>query len=102
MGELLRSSGYRLQANAKTKEGLSNHPDRDAQFEHINALAQDFISRGLPVISVDAKKKEAVGEHANPGRECLTNSRQHRHSSPQSIACCRMSIIGPSIQKQVG
>jgi hypothetical protein len=65
---LLRAAGYSLQANAKTMEG-SDHPDRNAQFEFINAKAGDFISRGLPVISVDAKKKEAVGQHANRGRE---------------------------------
>ena len=68
VGELLRASGYSLQANAKTKEGVS-HPDRNAQFEHINAKAHAFLSRGLPVISVDAKKKEFIGQRASPGRE---------------------------------
>src|SRR5438552_11375065 len=57
VGQLLRESGYSLQANAKTKEG-SDHPDRNAQFERISAKAQDFLARGLPVVSVDAKKKE--------------------------------------------
>ena len=66
--QLLRAAGYSLQAAAKTREG-SDHPDRNAQFEFVNARASDFIARGLPVISVDAKKKEAVGEHANGGRE---------------------------------
>lgn len=68
LGALLRSSGYSLQANAKTKEG-AEHPDRNAQFEHINTTANDFLARGLPVISVDAKKKEFLGERAAPGRE---------------------------------
>jgi hypothetical protein len=68
VGSLLRAAGYSLQANAKTKEGVA-HPDRNAQFELINAKAQDFLARGLPVISVDAKKKEFVAEHANGGRE---------------------------------
>jgi transposase len=68
VGQLLRQSGYSLQANAKTKEG-SSHPDRDSQFSFINAKAEDFIARGLPVISVDSKKKELVGEHANRGQE---------------------------------
>lgn len=68
VAELLHELGYSLQGNAKTKEGAS-HPDRDAQFAFINAKAADFSSRGLPVISVDAKKKELVGEHANKGRE---------------------------------
>jgi len=50
------------------KEG-QKHPDRNAQFEHINARSKEFISRNVPVISVDTKKKELVGEYANPGRE---------------------------------
>lgn len=66
--QLLKAAGYSLMGNAKTKEE-GNHPDRNAQFEFINARAQGFISRGLPVISVDAKKKELVGEYANHGRE---------------------------------
>jgi hypothetical protein len=68
VSELLRAAGYSLQANSKTKEGI-DHPDRNAQFEFINAKAQDFLTRGLPVISVDAKKKESVAEHGTPGRE---------------------------------
>jgi hypothetical protein len=68
VGSLLRAAGYSLQANAKTKEGTT-HPDRDAQFELINEKAQEFLARGLPVVSVDAKKKEFVAEHANRGRE---------------------------------
>jgi len=65
---LLRDAGYSLQATAKVKEGQS-HPDRDAQFVRIKDRTQDCIARGVPVISVDSKKKEAVGEHANGGRE---------------------------------
>ena len=65
---LLRQAGYRLQAVFKTKEA-SQHPDRDAQFEHINATAAEFLAEGEPVISVDTKKKELVGEYANKGRE---------------------------------
>ncbi len=68
VGDLLRDLGYSLQANRKTKEGAS-HPDRNAQFEHINAQALAFQQRGQPVISVDAKKKELVGEFKNGGRE---------------------------------
>jgi hypothetical protein len=68
VGDLLRASGYSLQANVKTKEG-AEHPDRNAQFELINAQAEDFLARGQPVISVDAKKKEHIGERAAPGRE---------------------------------
>lgn len=68
VGQLLREAGYSLQANTKTKEGAS-HADRDAQFEFISEKSKAFIGRGLPVISVDAKKKELVGPHLNAGRE---------------------------------
>jgi hypothetical protein len=68
VGRLLKAAGYSLQTNRKTKEGAS-HPDRNAQFEHINATVQEFQGRGQPVISVDTKKKELVGEYKNGGRE---------------------------------
>jgi hypothetical protein len=68
VGDLLRDLGYSLQANRKTKEGAS-HPDRNAQFERINAQALAFQHRGQPVISVDTKKKELVGDFQNRGRE---------------------------------
>jgi hypothetical protein len=68
VGDLLRDLGYSLQANRKTQEGAS-HPDRNAQFEHINVQALAFQQRGQPVISVDTKKKELVGEFKNSGRE---------------------------------
>ncbi len=59
---------YSLQANKKTKEG-GNHPDRDSQFEFINEKTKDFISSNDPVISVDCKKKELIGEYKNSGQE---------------------------------
>jgi len=65
---LLRKAGYRLRAVVKTKEGAS-HPDRDAQFVYINELAEVFLADGQPVVSLDCKKKELVGEYANKGRE---------------------------------
>lgn len=68
VGKVLRQTGYSLQSNRKTHEG-GKHPDRNAQFEHINALVQSFHQRGEPVISVDAKKKELVGDFKNAGRE---------------------------------
>jgi Rhodopirellula transposase DDE domain len=68
VGRLLKTAGYSLQSNRKTKEG-GNHPDRNAQFEHINATVQAFQKRGQPVISVDTKKKELVGNFKNGGRE---------------------------------
>jgi len=69
---LLRLLGYSLQANAKTREGAS-HPDRDAQFRHINATAKAAVAAGWPVISVDTKKKELVGDFKNQGREWHLN-----------------------------
>ena len=68
VGYLLHDLGYSLQANKKTLEG-KQHPDRNAQFEHINTEAQAFLDRGQPVISVDTKKKELVGEFKNGGLE---------------------------------
>ena len=68
VGRLLKAAGYSLQSNRKTKEG-SNHPDRNAQFEHINATVIAFQERGQPVISVDTKKKEIIGKFKNNGRE---------------------------------
>jgi hypothetical protein len=65
---LLRSKGYSLQANAKVLEG-GQHPDRNAQFEHVNTRVQAQIAAGLPAISVDTKKKELVGEFKNGGKE---------------------------------
>jgi hypothetical protein len=64
----LRDLRYSLQGNRKTKEG-GDHPDRDAQFAHINATATAFLAAGDPVLSVDAKKKELVGDFKNGGRE---------------------------------
>ena len=67
VGRLLREMGFSRQANAKTREG-GKHPDRNAQFEHINALVKEFRSDGQPAISVDTKKKENVGDFKNAGR----------------------------------
>jgi len=65
---LLREENFSLQGNAKTIEG-GNHPDRDAQFAHINTAAEEHIAAGQPVISVDGKKKELVGNYKNGGKE---------------------------------
>lgn len=67
VGELLFAMGYSLQANAKMLEG-ADHPDRNAQFEHINREVQACLACGQPVISVDTKKKELIGTFKNPGR----------------------------------
>ena len=68
VGGLLRSMGYSLQANRKTREG-GHHIDRDAQFHYINAQAKAFLAAREPVISVDTKKKELVGDFKNNGRQ---------------------------------
>src|SRR3954452_19351165 len=65
---LLLEAGYSLQANRKTREG-GTHPDRNAQFEYINAQVAALQRRGQPVVSVDTKKKELVGDFCNGGRE---------------------------------
>jgi hypothetical protein len=67
-GKLLRGMGFRLHANHKTREG-KEHPDRDAQFQHINETARAALEAGEPVISVDAKNRELVGDFKAVGRE---------------------------------
>jgi len=68
VAEALRELDYSLQGNRKTREG-TDHPDRDAQFAHINQAAEEALAAGDPVVSVDAKKKELVGDFKNGGRE---------------------------------
>ncbi len=68
VGELLASMGYSLQANVKTKE-RSAHPDRDAQFHYLNEQVRNSLEHQWPVISVDTKKKELIGEYKNGGVE---------------------------------
>ncbi len=71
VGELLKEKGFSLQANRKTFEGKS-HPDRDSQFEFIHYRVKEFQMNQMPVISVDAKKKELVGNFKNNGKEWKT------------------------------
>ena len=68
VAQLLHALHYSLQGNAKIKEG-KQHPDRDAQFRYIHRRGKSFLGRGWPVISVDTKKKELVGNYANSGQE---------------------------------
>ncbi len=68
VGRLLHELGYSLQSVRKSREGTS-HPDRNAQFEYINATGDDFLQRNQPVVSVDTKSKELVGDFKNNGRE---------------------------------
>src|SRR5262245_2844700 len=68
VGDLLREEGFSLQGNAKTIEGR-RHPDRDAQFRYVNEQVKAHQAAADPVVSVDTKKKELIGEFANAGRE---------------------------------
>jgi hypothetical protein len=68
VGELLHGLGYSLQANVKTREGAS-HPDRDAQFRYLSGQVSVYLGAGDPVVSVDTKKKELVGDYKNSGRD---------------------------------
>jgi len=68
VAQLLHQMGYSLQANAKTLEGRQ-HPDRNAQFEYVHRQVRQFLEQGQPVISVDTKKKELVGNYSNRGQQ---------------------------------
>jgi hypothetical protein len=70
VAQLLHDLGYSLQSNRKTEEG-QGHPDRDAQFRHINTQVKRALAKGAPVVSVDTKKKELVGNYANGGEQWL-------------------------------
>jgi Rhodopirellula transposase DDE domain len=80
VAELLRALGYSLQANRKTLEGIQ-HPDRDAQFQDINRTTQAGLAQGRPVISVDIKKKELVGNDRIGGHEW------HPQGNPRRCSC---------------
>lgn len=77
VAQALRKAGYSLQGNRKTEEG-TDHPDRNTQFEFINATVTEALGRGEPVISVDTKKKELVGNFENKGRQWLKKKRAKR------------------------
>jgi len=70
VAQLLHSQNFSLQSNRKTEEG-DDHPDRDAQFRHINAQVKKSLAAGMPVISVDTKKKELIGNYVNNGQQWL-------------------------------
>ena len=70
VAQLLRDQNYSLQSNRKTEEG-SDHPDRDAQFRHINGQVKRALAAAMPVISVDTKKKELLGNYDNGGQQWL-------------------------------
>ena len=87
VGRLLKDLGFSLQANAKTREG-SQHPDRDAQFQHINDCVERFRRCRQPAISVDTKKKELVGDFKNAGREL------RRKGDPEKVRVHDFMIAG--------
>ena len=68
VGRLLVKLDYSLRVNAKQREARSSHPDRQAQFTHLTGQVQDFMATGQPIISVDTKKKELVGDFKNAGQ----------------------------------
>lgn len=78
VGEILKEKGFSLQANRKTDEGKS-HPDRNKQFEYIHHKVKEYQKEGQPVISVDAKKKELIGNYKNNGREW------HKEKMPEKV-----------------
>jgi transposase len=82
---ILRARGYSLRANKKDIEGTS-HPDRDAQFEHIHSTCQEFEQHGNPIISVDCKKKEWLGQFKNNGAEWQAQGKQPKS---MSMTFCR-------------
>jgi transposase len=69
IAEMLKRLGYSLQANKKDLAIKPSHPDRDAQFEYINKTAMEYMQKGQPVLSIDAKKKENIGNFKNHGAE---------------------------------
>ena len=79
VAQLLHEQNYSLQSNRKTEEG-EDHPDRDAQFRHINTCVKNTLSAGMPVISVDTKKKELVGNYDNAGQQWLPAKRPRKVS----------------------
>ena len=77
VAQLLRDLNYSLQSNRKTKEG-TDHPDRDTQFRHINKEVKRALKKGLPVISVDTKKKELLGNYKNSGQQWLPEKKSRK------------------------
>jgi len=90
VAQLLREMGYSLQGNRKTEEG-EDHPDRDAQFRHINQEVRKALRQGWPVISVDTKKKELIGNFENPGRQW------RRKGTPERVKT--HDFPGPSVPR---
>lgn len=92
VSEMLSELGYSLQSNRKTQEGRE-HPDRDKQFRYLTRRVKWFQRHGHPVISVDTKKKELIGEFANKGREWRAKG-QPRHTQAHDFGTDRVSPYG--------
>ena len=94
VGRLLRREGFSLQANAKTLEG-AQHPDRDAQFRYINEQVKDHQADGEPVISVDAKKNEQLGQLPMAGREWRPKG------DPVQVEDHHFFFTGPDVEQAI-
>ena len=94
VAQLLHEQNYSLQSNRKTEEG-EDHPDRDVQFRYINAQVKKALAAGTPVISVDTKKKELIGNYENGGqqwRPVRNPTPCERARFPESCSASRLSI----------
>jgi hypothetical protein len=91
VADLLREEGFSLQGNAKTIEGRQ-HPDRDGQFRYINERAKEHQAAGDPVVSVDTKKKEVVGNYKNAGGEW------HREGKPVQAHICGTQTLQMAVR----
>ncbi len=93
VARILHDMEYSLQGNRKTKVGVKDHPDRDQQFRFISKICKRFLSKGYPVISVDTKKKELVGEYKNDGREW--------HKKHEGLKVNGHDFPGPKVSKAI-
>jgi transposase len=93
ISEILHEQGYSLQSNRKRFEGKKEHPDRDEQFNYINKLAKRMIAKNEPVISVDTKKKELIGNYRNAGKEW------HKKGQPEDVLV--YDFIDPKVPKAI-
>lgn len=88
VGRLLNKLGFSLKANRKEKEAGQDHPDREAQFEYIAEQRGQFESQGWPIVSVDTKKKELIGDFKNAGQSwCREAERVNGHDFPNDALC---------------
>ena len=96
VAQLLHGLNYSLQSNRKTEEGR-DHPDRDAQFRHINAAVKRCLVQGSPVISVDTKKKELIGNYHNAGQQWLPAKQPRKVRGHDFPGCAQESEQPPDL-----